>query len=128
MLQKGLAGHMASLERHLEAVPFEQRMELAVVAILAAACAAACSQQKVADGPPPRIVEEAAAVLTALCQVAVNGVAVVPPIVCSHADRLGVALYPLASLLNHSCSPNVSMTFEVQSLTSDELQMSCAGT
>lgn len=111
-MQDPLAEHVASLESHLQAVPFEQRLQLTVVAILAAAC----SQHGAAGSPQPALVQHAAATLTALCQVAVNGIAVVPPVVRSPADRRAVALYPLASLLNHSCMGNVSMSFEASRL------------
>ncbi|GAB4822648.1 hypothetical protein N2152v2_009694 [Parachlorella kessleri] len=51
-------------------------------------------------------------VLRALCQVRVNGIAVVPPARAGAGDRLGVGIYPTASMMNHSCRPNVSLRFE----------------
>lgn len=88
-MQDGLSEHIASLESHLPAVPFERRLELAVVAILAAAC----SQHAAADPPQPPVVLQASAMLTMLCQIAVNGIAVVPPLVRSPADRRATVLF-----------------------------------
>ena len=50
---------------------------------------AACCQERTVDAVPaqPAAVQHAAAVLVALCQIAVNGVAVVPPVVRTQADR-----------------------------------------
>ena len=76
---------MASLESHLQALPFEQRLELAVLAVVTAAC---CQQRRAgAASTQPNVVQLAAATMTALCQVAVNGVAIVPPIVRTQDDR-----------------------------------------
>jgi hypothetical protein len=43
----------------------------------------------------------------------VNGLAVVPPRLRGADDRLALALYPAAALLNHACRPNVAARFEV---------------
>ena len=67
------------------------------------------------QGHEDSLAETSAAVLMALCQIAANGVAVVPPVNKSAADRRALALYPVAAMLNHSCTPNVSFTFEVRS-------------
>ena len=81
----GLSAHIAGLESHLQAVPFEQRLELAVLASLTAAC---CLKRTTDASPAhPAAVQHAAAMLVALCQIAVNGVAVVPPLVRTQADR-----------------------------------------
>lgn len=43
----------------------------------------------------------------------INGLAVVPSERRGTEDRLALALYPVASLMNHSCLPNVAVRFEV---------------
>ncbi|GIL95174.1 hypothetical protein Vretimale_1261 [Volvox reticuliferus] len=63
----------------------------------------------VAGLQPPEV--SALAVFLTLCRVRVNGVAVRPDVMTSSADRLALALYPLAALLNHSCVPNVGLRF-----------------
>ena len=105
----GLQAHMASLQSHWQRLPLQQLLPLAAAALLTAAC-----QRSSAD-LGSGLAADGAAVAVAMCQMAVNGVAVVPPRVSSPADRRGQALYPLLSLLNHSCRPNVSVTFEVHS-------------
>ncbi|KAI3429305.1 hypothetical protein D9Q98_005400 [Chlorella vulgaris] len=52
------------------------------------------------------------AVLSALCRFQINGLAVVPSERRGTEDRLALALYPVASLMNHSCLPNVAVRFE----------------
>lgn len=52
------------------------------------------------------------ATLKALLQIRINGIAVVPPLHASSRDRLGLALYPHASMLSHACVPNVDLRFE----------------
>uniref|UniRef100_A0A383VC07 SET domain-containing protein n=1 Tax=Tetradesmus obliquus TaxID=3088 RepID=A0A383VC07_TETOB len=60
-----------------------------------------------------------AALLKCLGQVVLNGVAIRPLLAGgSSADsgRQGLALYPAAALLNHSCDPNCSIRFEGRQL------------
>ncbi|GIL58454.1 hypothetical protein Vafri_13594 [Volvox africanus] len=63
----------------------------------------------VAGLQPPEV--SALAVFLTLCRVRVNGVAVRPDVMTSSGDRLALALYPDAALLNHSCFPNVGLRF-----------------
>jgi SET domain/Tetratricopeptide repeat len=51
-------------------------------------------------------------VLRALGIVKLNGLAMVPPAFGSEEDSIGLAIYPVASFLSHSCIPNVSVRFE----------------
>ena len=46
-------------------------------------------------------------------QVTINAIAVVPRAHSSPVHRLGLALYPAASLLNHSCLSPTSFDFQV---------------
>ena len=46
-------------------------------------------------------------------QVRINGIAVVPRAHSASTDRIGLALYPAASLINHSCIPPTCFDFEV---------------
>lgn len=60
---------------------------------------------------PPAIT--AGDVLRALCMVQVNGLAIVPRAFGgAREDSIGVAVYPVASLMTHSCLPNVALRFE----------------
>lgn len=110
--QEGLAPHIASLEGHWRAQPAGQLAELAVVAVLAAACSRRGTDALRHDD----VATPATAILLALCQIAVNGIAVVPPLVRSPEDRCAAALYLTTAMLNHCCAPNASMTFEVSCL------------
>lgn len=107
-MSPSLRAHMASLQSHWQRLPLQQLLPLTATALLTAAC-----QRSSAD-MGSGLAAYGAAVAVAMCQTAVNGVAVVPPRVSSAANRRGQALYPLLSLLNHSCRPNVSVTFEVR--------------
>lgn len=107
-MSPGLPAHMALLQSHWQRLPLQQLLPLAATALLTAAC------QRSSVDLGGGLAADGAAVAVAMCQAAVNGVAVVPPRVSSAADRRGQALYPLLSLLNHSCRPNVSVTFEVR--------------
>jgi hypothetical protein len=80
-----VSAHIAALESHLQALPFGQRLELAVLACVTAACCQERTATAMTVQPPA--VQHAAAMLVALCQIAVNGVAVVPPLVRTQADR-----------------------------------------
>jgi len=46
-------------------------------------------------------------------QVRVNGIAIVPRAHVGPGERIGLALYPAASLLNHCCIPPTCFDFEV---------------
>lgn len=45
-------------------------------------------------------------------QVVINAVAITPEDHASAEDRLGLAVYPRAAMLNHACAPNVTASFE----------------
>ena len=51
-------------------------------------------------------------VLRALCIVRINGIAIIPRAFGSQEDSIGLAVYPLVSMLTHACIPNVSVRFE----------------
>ena len=53
----------------------------------------------------------AGAVLQALLQIRVNGIAVVPSQYASAKDRIALAIYTHASMLNHACLPNTALSF-----------------
>ena len=58
----------------------------------------------------------AGAVLQALLQIRVNGIAVVPPQHASPKDRIALAVYTQASMLNHACLPNTALSFNGRQL------------
>ena len=58
----------------------------------------------------------AGAVLQALLQIRVNGIAVVPAQHASAKDRVALAIYTQASMLNHSCLPNTALSFNGRQL------------
>ncbi|BDA41604.1 probable SET and MYND domain-containing protein 4 [Coccomyxa sp. Obi] len=51
-------------------------------------------------------------VLRAYRQVIINAIAITPEDHASAEDRLGLAIYPRAAMLNHACAPNVAASFE----------------
>lgn len=105
--QHEMASYMGSLEAHCKQLPFQAVAASLVLSCLLADCLAICARhQGLQDATP-----DAAALLKAMQQVAVNGIAVVPSARRSEQDRLGLAVYPVASLLNHSCVPNTSLYF-----------------
>jgi hypothetical protein len=67
-------------------------------------------------------------VLRALCIVNLNGIAMVPPAFGSEEDSIGIAVYPVASFLSHSCIPNVSVRFEGNTAIIRALSTLTAGT
>jgi hypothetical protein len=110
----------ASLGHHLHQQPAQDLLALAVLAATTAdvynACAAAASaSQAAASGgrqPPQAPLQvQARDVLRLLGVLAVNGIAVTPPLCSSPADRLALGLYPAVALANHSCSPSCSLSF-----------------
>ncbi|EFJ48358.1 SET domain-containing protein [Volvox carteri f. nagariensis] len=58
---------------------------------------------------PPEVT--AREIFLTMCRVRVNGIAVRPDVMTSPYDRLALALYPRAALLNHSCVPNLGLRF-----------------
>ena len=96
-----------SLQTHLEHTSIQTLTELILLATLAAYC---CSQQS-NDSP------SAGDILTALLQIHINGLAVVPQRHSYVRDRIALAVYPTASLMNHSCQPNVALAFNGAELT-----------
>lgn len=51
-------------------------------------------------------------VLHALCIVSCNGLAITPRAFGNSEEAIGIAIYPIASFMTHSCIPNVSLRFE----------------
>ena len=50
--------------------------------------------------------------LRALCQIRINGAALLPWEHAAAEDAIGLGMFPVASLLTHACRPNVSVRFE----------------
>jgi len=100
--------------------------ELSLLATLAAIC---CRHQ--VTGPHP----SAGTILTALLQIHINGLAVVPQQHTGATDRITLAVYPTASLMNHSCQPNVAVCFDgckliaraIESVQAGEPLLHCYG-
>jgi hypothetical protein len=99
---------VASLESHLARLPPDAALHLAAAARVAAAAHAAAAARAAAPAPPLL----AAAVLRALAQVRVNGVAVVPPECGGAEDRVALAIYPITATMNHSCRPTIALRFD----------------
>ena len=110
--------HIASLQTHLKQTSVSVMTELVLQSTLAALC---CSHSS-SPSPP-----SASSILTALLQVHINGLAVVPKQHCSAADRIALAVYPTASLMNHACQPNVALLFDGSQLTARATQPIDAG-
>ena len=129
------AEHIRSLQAHLEQTSSSVLTELILLASLAALC---CRHHTIhapsADGsnsaPMPSSITEApsaGAILTALLQIHINGLAVVPQRHSHAKDRIALAVYPTASLINHSCQPNVALAFDGTELTARAIQPLQAG-
>ena len=101
------AEYVQSLETHLKQTSAQVLTELTLLSTLAAFC---CRQHK--HHQP-----SASDILTALLQIQINGLAVVPVQHTDAKDRIALALYPTASLMNHSCHPNVALAFDGALLT-----------
>ena len=105
----------ASLETHFTELPRAEALRQAALAVVATGVWQAAQERVLASSRAGAAGGNitAAEVLAALCQVAINGLAIVPPDCARAEDRLGLGIYPVAALLNHSCEPNVGVRFEV---------------
>ena len=109
---------IASLQTHLKQTSVSVLTELVLQSTLAALC---CSHRS-SPSPP-----SASSILTALLHVHINGLAVVPKQHCNAADRIALAVYPTASLMNHACQPNVALSFDGSQLIARAIQPIQAG-
>ena len=112
---KQLAAHVQSLEMHFGKQSFEELLLQLLHACLAAACTARASRranrerlERTHTAPP------ASAILRALLTIVVNGIAIRAGARAATTERAALAIYPIASLLNHSCAPNISLYHEVR--------------
>ena len=96
-----------SLETHLKQTSTQVLTELTLLSTLAAFCC----RQNIHHQPLAKNI------LTALLQIHINGLAVVPAQHTDAKDRIALAVYPTASLMNHSCQPNVALAFDGVMLT-----------
>ena len=107
------ARFMTTLETHfhhlLKAVPNHITESTFLVTLTAECCRV--TDQAQSSIPPT------SSILKALLQVQFNSIAVVPQQHTAASDRIAVAMYPTASLMNHSCIPNVALAFDGASLT-----------
>lgn len=87
-----------------------QIMEHTFMAVLAEEC---CRLTRPTSSSIPR----ASSILAALLRLHYNSIAVVPQQHASDADRIALALYPTASLMNHSCLPNIALVFDGETMT-----------
>lgn len=69
------------------------------------------------DGVP-----SAGFLLQILCQLEANGLAVVGSEHTGPQDRVALALYPTASMMNHACAPNLALQFAGRSLRARAIQ------
>lgn len=106
------AEHVQSLETHLKQTSAQVLTELTLLSTLAAFC---CRQHS-------NYQPSASSILTALLQIHINGLAVVPAQHADAKDRIALAVYPTASLMNHSCQPNVALAFDGALLTARALE------
>lgn len=115
------AAQVASLGTHLAELHASEFVQLAALAAVAHATWQQAARAQAADSAgaghtaqqPPDDDVSAGDVLAALLRLQINGLAVVPPERRGAADRRGLALYPVGSLMNHACQPNLAVRFEV---------------
>lgn len=105
------------METHLKQTKSQVLTELTLLATLAAFC---CRQHS-------NVSPSAGSVLTAVLQIHINGLAVVPAQHTDAQDRIALAVYPTASLMNHSCQPNVALAFDGRLLTARAVERLQAG-
>ncbi|KAL3132487.1 hypothetical protein ABBQ32_009035 [Trebouxia sp. C0010 RCD-2024] len=113
------AEHIRSLETHWQQTSPQVLTELTLLSTVAALC---CCQYS-SGLPSP----SAGSILTALLQIHVNGLAVVPAQHTNEEDRVALAVYATASLMNHSCQPNVALAFDGKVLTARAVEALPAG-
>ena len=102
-----------SLETHFSRLTPQAAVHCTLMAIVAEA--ARRRQWQCGAAPQGGGVQVTAGrVLRALCQVHVNGLAIVPAQYSAAEDRIGVAIYAVASMMNHACKPNLTIRFEVR--------------
>ncbi|DBA96455.1 TPA: hypothetical protein ACH3X1_015345 [Trebouxia sp. C0004] len=112
------AQHIQTLQTHLQQTSLPVLTELSLLATLAAIC---CRRQGRGTHP------SAGSILKALLQIYINGLAVVPQQHTDATDRIALAVYPTASLMNHSCQPNVAVCFDGCKLTARAIESVQAG-
>ena len=108
---RATAEHVQSLETHLKQTSAEVLTELTFLSTQVAFCCRQHSNQP-----------SASSILKALLQIHINGLAVVPAQHAGAKDRIALAVYPTASLVNHSCQPNVALQFDGALLTARALE------
>ena len=69
----------------------------------------------------------AEAILLALLKIQMNAIAVIPKEHASAKDRIAVAIYPKASMMNHGCIPNVELEFKGRQLRVNAIDALAAG-
>lgn len=120
---------ISTLETHASQLPLEQLFEEAVMCCIAAVCAnldptrvlkAYRQVTLVATTPTLRSscasnyaysVPTRCLIFAMHVQVCLNAIAVVPSEHRSAEDRLALAVYPRAAIINHACSPTVNAHF-----------------
>lgn len=107
------AEHVQTLETHLRQTSAQDLTELTLLSTLAAFCCHRYQHHQ----------PLASSILTALLQIHINGVAVVPAQHTDAKDRIALAVYSTASLMNHSCQPNVALAFDGTLLTARALEL-----
>jgi hypothetical protein len=99
-------------EAHLAPLSASQRVETAVLAGIAAACWQASARS--GEGCIKDLVSKASLVLRAMLVIETNSFAVCGTVRWGQAEqwRVGRGVYAIASMLNHSCRPNVCVSFD----------------
>ena len=99
-------------EAHLDPLSASQRVETAVLAVVAAACWQASARS--GEAGIKDLVSKASLVLRAMLVIETNSFAVCGAVRWGQAEawRVGRGVYVTASMLNHSCRPNVCVSFD----------------